>query len=236
MTNTRNSLEDIWGPRTGYLGSWPMRADERTTAEPENWVPSVCVLCSTGCALDIGIKDRRIVGVRGRAEDRVNRGRLGPKGLYGWEANHSADRLTQPLIRRRDHLEAASWDEAMDLIVARTHDIKDRFSAGAIGFYNSGQLCLEEYFTLMLVAVLGVGTPHLDGNTRLCTATAALALIESFGTDGAPGSFSDFDSTEAILLMGHSRQSSSSSTRGAPRRQPRPMSIWPHDSGRTSRS
>ena len=203
MTTTRDSLEDIWGPRIGYLGSWPIRADERTTAEPENWVPSVCVLCSTGCALDIGIKDRRIVGVRGRAEDRVNRGRLGPKGLYGWEANHSVDRLTQPLIRRRGHLEAASWDEAMDLIVARTHDIKDRFSAGAIGFYNSGQLCLEEYFTLTLVAELGIGTPHLDGNTRLCTATAALALIESFGTDGAPGSFSDFDSTEAILLMGH---------------------------------
>jgi hypothetical protein len=53
-----------------------------------------------------------VVGVRGDRLDRVNRGRLGPKGLHGWEANHSADRLTGPLIRRGGRLESASWDEA----------------------------------------------------------------------------------------------------------------------------
>ena len=51
------------------------------------WVQSACVLCSNGCGLDIGVEDGRIVGVRGRGVDRVNRGRLGPKGLHGWEAN-----------------------------------------------------------------------------------------------------------------------------------------------------
>jgi anaerobic selenocysteine-containing dehydrogenase len=40
-------------------------------------------LCSNGCACDIAVKDGRMVGVRGRAADRVNHGRLGPKGLYG---------------------------------------------------------------------------------------------------------------------------------------------------------
>lgn len=39
--------------------------------------------CSNGCALDIGVKDGKVVGVRGRATDRVNKGRLGPKGLNG---------------------------------------------------------------------------------------------------------------------------------------------------------
>lgn len=38
---------------------------------------------SNGCGLDIGVKDGKIVGVRGRAVDRVNHGRLGPKGLNG---------------------------------------------------------------------------------------------------------------------------------------------------------
>src|SRR5690606_12326971 len=40
-------------------------------------------------------------------------------------------------------------------------------------------------------------------NTRLCTATAAMALIESFGTDGDPGSYTDFDETSTIVLFGH---------------------------------
>src|SRR5689334_8025924 len=84
---TRDSIRDIWGPRTPYRGQWPARVDERTAEQPEKWVPSACVLCSNGCALDVGVKDGRIVGVRGRADDPTNRGRLGPKGLHGWEAN-----------------------------------------------------------------------------------------------------------------------------------------------------
>ena len=83
---------------------------------------SASVVCSNGCGLDIGVRDGRIVGVRGRAVDRVNRGRLGPKGLHGWGANNSADRLTQPLVRRNDRLESASWDDAIALLAAcETH-------------------------------------------------------------------------------------------------------------------
>lgn len=32
--------------------------------------------------MDIGVKDGKMVGVRGRVVDRVNKGRLGPKGLH----------------------------------------------------------------------------------------------------------------------------------------------------------
>jgi anaerobic selenocysteine-containing dehydrogenase len=39
--------------------------------------------------LEIGVTNGQIVGVRGRADDPVNRGRLGPKGLHAWEANNS---------------------------------------------------------------------------------------------------------------------------------------------------
>jgi anaerobic selenocysteine-containing dehydrogenase len=206
-SETRDSIDDIWGPRTPHHGEWPIRVDERTIAEPERWVRSVCVLCSVGCGLDVGVADGRIVGVRGRADDRVNHGRLGPKGLHGWEANASRDRLTVPLIRRGGSLQPASWDEAMTAIVERSKADIERYGPGSHGFYNSGQLFLEEYYTLALVAEAGIGTAHLDGNTRLCTATAANALIESFGTDGAPGSYADFDLTDAIFLVGHNMAS-----------------------------
>jgi anaerobic selenocysteine-containing dehydrogenase len=42
----------------------------------------------------------------------------------------------------------------------------------------------------------------VDGNTRLCTATAAAALKASFGTDGQPGSYADVDHCDAIALWG----------------------------------
>src|SRR4029453_17091723 len=103
--------------------------------------------------LDIGVKNGRLVGVRGRAGDRVSRGRLGPKGLHGFEANHSADRLTRPLVRRGDQLEPASWDEALGLVAARTAAIKARYGAGAIGFYNFLPLFPQEDYTLSLCCV-----------------------------------------------------------------------------------
>jgi anaerobic selenocysteine-containing dehydrogenase len=200
---SRDSIADVWGARTPYLGRWPVRVDERTLEPPDRWVQSVCVLCSTGCGVDIGVRDGRIVGVRGRAVDRVNHGRLGPKGLHGWEANASPARLTRPLIRRGRRFEPASWDEAMDLVARRSRETIDRYTPGAVGFYNTGQLTLEEYYTLSIIGDAGVGTPHMDGNTRLCTATAAMALIQSFGADGDPGSYADLDTTEAIFHIGH---------------------------------
>ena len=202
---TRDSITDVWGPRTTHDadGSWPERVDLRTSEEPDHWVQSACVLCSNGCGCDIGVKDGRIVGVRGRGVDTVSRGRLGPKGLHGWEANNSADRLTRPLMRRNGRLEPISWDEAMDLLVSRTRNIQSRYTASAIGFYTSGQLFLEEYYTLALIGKAGLGTPHMDGNTRLCTATAAAALKQTFGCDGQPGSYDDVDVTDCLLHVGH---------------------------------
>lgn len=205
MPETRDSITDIWGPRTGFEGQqqWPVRVDERTTETPDRWVQSACVLCSNGCGVDIGVKDDRIVGVRGRAVDSVNHGRLGPKGLHAWEANNSPDRLTKPLIRRNGQLEEATWDEAMGLIVQKSKELVAKHTSSSLGFYTSGQLFLEEYYALAIIGKAGLGTPHMDGSTRLCTATAAAALKASFGSDGQPGSYSDLDTTEAILHVGH---------------------------------
>ena len=62
MRETHDSITDIWGKRTPHLHRmWPVRVDERTTEEPEHWVQSACVLCSNGCALDIGVREGRIV-------------------------------------------------------------------------------------------------------------------------------------------------------------------------------
>ena len=206
---TRDSIKDIWGPRAPYAGAgaWPARVDERLLAEPQRWVPSACLLCSNGCGVEIGVRDGRIVGVRGRADDAVNRGRLGPKGLHGWEANHSEGRLTRPLIRSHGRLRPASWDEALDLIARRTREIVDRYTSGAVSFYTSGQLFLEEYYTLSTIGKAGLGTNHMDGNTRLCTATAAASLRESFGSDGQPACYDDFDEADCVLLVGHNMAS-----------------------------
>jgi ferredoxin-nitrate reductase len=200
-----------WGERTPYgrAGEWPVRVDTQLedgieSGEVEDWVQSASVLHSNGDALDIAVKDGRIVAVRGREADRVNRGRLGPKDLYGWQANASPDRLIRPLIREGGELVETDWDTAMNRVVECSRELLERPGGwGRFGFYTSGQLFLEEYYTLGIIGKAGIGTPHMDGNTRLCTATAAAALKASFGTDGQPASYADVDHCDAIALYGH---------------------------------
>jgi anaerobic selenocysteine-containing dehydrogenase len=201
-------IQDIWGPRTPYRRDeqWPVRVDEHLVDGSDDgltWTQSACVLCSNGCGLDIAVRDGRMVGVRGRPDDRVSHGRLGPKGLYGWQANLAPDRLTDPLVRDGGELRPASWDEAMARVVTRTEQILAEQGPLGLGFYTSGQLFLEDYYTLAVVARGGLGTPHLDGNTRLCTATSDAALKETFGCDGDPGSLTDFDCCDTLFAVGH---------------------------------
>ncbi len=207
---SRDRIAEPWGSRTPYGPGqeWPTRVDSHLAegvdpGQVDRWVRSASILHSNGDALDIAVKDDRIVGVRGREGDRVNHGRLGPKDLYGWQANHSPDRLTRPLVRRDGELVETDWDTAMDLVVRRSGELLDEQGPSAIGFYTSGQLFLEEYYTLAAIGHGAIGTNHMDGNTRLCTATAAAALKESFGCDGQPGSYTDIDHADVIALYGH---------------------------------
>jgi anaerobic selenocysteine-containing dehydrogenase len=210
-------IANPWGPRTPYGPAgdasdevtWPVRVDSHLEAgvsehDVDRWVQSASVLHSNGDAFDFAVRGGRLVGVRGIATDRVNRGRLDPKDLFGWQAIGSPDRLTRPMVRRDGELRASSWDEAMELIVSRCRSLQAQIDgARRIAFYTSGQLALEDYYTLGVIGKAGLGTPHMDANTRLCTATAASSLKASFGTDGQPGSYTDVDHCDAIALWGH---------------------------------
>ena len=203
-------IDQPWGERTAYGPGedWPVRVDTHLAdgvreEDVDRWVQTASILHSNGDAMDMAVVDGRIQGVRGRAGDRVNHGRLGVKDLYGWQANSSPDRLTRPLVRENGQLVETDWDTAMDRVVGRTRELLDEQGASAIGFYTSGQLFAEEYYTLGVIAHGGIGTNHVDGNTRLCTATAAAALKASFGCDGQPGSYTDIDHADVIALYGH---------------------------------
>ncbi|MFI0900407.1 molybdopterin oxidoreductase family protein [Streptomyces sp. NPDC020983] len=210
MRPTADRIADPWGTRTPVPqgGEWPERvdvqlADGLAPADVDKWVRSASLLHSNGDAMDIAVAGGRIVGVRGRASDRVNRGRLGPKDLFGWQANNASDRLTRPLVRENGRLVESDWDTAMERIVSRSRDLLAASGPGSLAFYTSGQLFLEEYYTLAVLARAGIGTNHVDGNTRLCTATAAEALKQSFGCDGQPGSYADVEHADTIALYGH---------------------------------
>ena len=137
-------IAEPWGTRTpfGPGEDWPARVDvylqDGVDPDAVTWVETASILHSNGDALEVAVLDGRMVGVRGIARSRVNRGRLGPKDLFGWQANASPDRLTRPLVRRGGELVGTDWDTAMDAVVTRCRELLDEQGPSAIGFYNSG--------------------------------------------------------------------------------------------------
>ena len=112
-------------------------------------------------------------------DDRVNHGRLGPKGLYGWQANTPRPADT-PLVRRDGELSRPTWDEAMGLVVGALAGAARASTGRSRSASTPAASCSWRSTTRSPSSgKAGIGTPHMDGNTRLCTATAAAALKET---------------------------------------------------------
>ncbi|SHH52347.1 hypothetical protein SAMN05444521_0811 [Streptomyces sp. 3214.6] len=133
MDASVDRIAQPWGSLTPYGRDepWPERVDTYLMAgvEPgqvQRWVQAASVLHSDGDAMDIAVMDGRMAEVRGRADDRVNRGRLGPKDLFGWQADASPDRLTRPLVREGGRLVQCDWGTAKERIVDRSRELLGR--------------------------------------------------------------------------------------------------------------
>src|SRR4026207_469588 len=78
----------------------------------------------------------------------------------------------------------------------------ERRGAGAVGVISTGQLVTEEFYAMGKLMQLGLGTSNYDGNTTLCVSTAVQGYKRSFGSDGPPGAYEDFERADVILLIG----------------------------------
>ena len=172
---------------------------------PDTWVKTTCGYCSVGCGMMIGVKGGRAVAVRGNPDHPVSRGLLCPKGLSEHHPLDAVNRAKYPLLRssrRNTAFTRVSWSDAIGTMAARFRDVQERYGRQAVGVISTGQLVTEEFYTLGKLVQLGIGTSNYDGNTTLCMSTAVAGYKRSFGSDGPPGSYEDFDTADVILLIG----------------------------------
>ncbi|MEE9423115.1 MAG: nitrate reductase [Gammaproteobacteria bacterium] len=176
-------------------------ADKKVT----EWKYATCGYCSTGCSIEVGLNtEGKAVASRGVGGADVNRGKLCLKGIFEHELFDSAGRGTEPLIRDQFHDEwkTTDWDTALN----KTHDefvrIQEKYGRDSIAIVSTGQMLTEEFYTLGKLTRGLIGTNNYDGNTTLCMASAVSGYKRSFGSDGPPGCYEDFENTDCLIAWG----------------------------------
>lgn len=171
----------------------------------KEWKYTTCNYCSTGCAIEIGLSDEgRVITSRGHAGADVNRGKLCIKGLLEHELFESPGRGKQPLIRNKffEDFRPTSWDEALDTTAEKIKEVQAKHGRDSFAIVSTGQLLTEEFYTLGKLVRGCIGTNSYDGNTTLCMASAVSGYKRSFGSDGPPGCYEDFEHTHCLMAFG----------------------------------
>jgi len=173
--------------------------------EVDKWVYTTCGYCSTGCSLDVGIDDKGIaITTRGVEDADVNRGKLCLKGIYEFEVFRSQNRGRVPLIRKSfsESFTETTWDETLNKTASEIQRIQALYGRDSFAIVSTGQIYTEEFYTLGKLVRAVIGTNNYDGNTTLCMASAVSGYKRSFGSDGPPGCYDDFDQTNCLLAIG----------------------------------
>lgn len=202
MTRLRRKLGIDTLPEKYSYANDPRFGKVSASRVADRWVKTTCGYCSVGCGMEVGVKDEKAVAVRGNENHPVNRGKLCPKGLSEHHTLAAPGRAKQPLLRKQGRLVPVSWDEALETLVDKFGSIQAKYGKQSLGVIGTGQLVTEEFYTLGKLVQLGFGTSNFDGNTTLCMASAVSGYKLSFGSDGPPGSYSDMETADVILLIG----------------------------------
>ena len=183
--------------------SMPKKAEAANGADVDKWVKGACRFCGTGCAVYVGVKDGKVVAIKGNPDGKTNFGFLCVKGFLAYKCMYHPDRITDPMVRQSDGtFKKVSWDKALDTVVNKFKELHTKYGKDAVAYYGSGQAMTEESYTFNKLFKGGFGSNMVEGNPRLCMASAVGGYISSFGSDEPVGAYADIEYSKCIFLVG----------------------------------
>jgi NADH-quinone oxidoreductase subunit G len=123
---------------------------------------TVCAGCAAQCNVELTVRDDRVLRVLARDNDEVDDGWLCDKGRFAYQATHSDERITTPMVREGVELMPASWEKALDAAASALKKAGARAAALAAGTTTN-----EEAFLLQSLLRDDLGSNHLYAGPSL---------------------------------------------------------------------
>jgi nitrate reductase NapA len=169
------------------------------------WSKAPCRFCGTGCGVEVGVAEGKVVAVRGDELSPVNKGLLCVKGYHLPALLYGRDRLKQPLLRNADGqgFQPISWEKALDLIATKFKDTLAQHGPDAVAMYGSGQWTVFDGYAALKWFKAGLRSNNLEANARLCMASAVMGFMTQFQSDEPMGCYDDLDLADDFVLWGN---------------------------------
>jgi len=154
------------------------------TAKSIRWQKTHCArMDHGGCALLVGVKDNRIVQVKGDPEGYLNKGYICIKGKVSPDRLTHPKRLRHPLKRVGNRGEGnwrrISWEEALAETADNLNRIREKFGARAVGFGAGMPKGLEHFVLIRLANIFG--SPNVIASQDVCHAPREITGVHTCG-------------------------------------------------------
>lgn len=165
-------------------------------------VQSTCNYCALDCNLDFYVEDEKIVRVLPTKGYPVNDGFCCIKGLSLDKQQTVVKTSPLPKIRQADgSMKEVSWDKGFQYVADQLQELQAKYGRESVAGISTGQLTMEE-FAIFGHVMRNYLKTNVDGNTRLCMATAVVAHKQSYGFDAPGYTLKDLELSDTIIFIG----------------------------------
>jgi NADH-quinone oxidoreductase subunit G len=120
---------------------------------------------STGANLIVQVKNNKVMRVLPLENEEVNECWLADRDRFSYEALHSPDRLTAPMVKQGGEWKTVDWQTALEYVANGLRQIRTGHGPSAIGVLASPHSTVEELF-LAGKLVRALGSENIDHRLR----------------------------------------------------------------------
>ena len=183
----------------GYPATLGAIADESIKGS-HTFVPSICEMCSTRCAIQARVDENGKVFITGNPHSNSTGAAVCARGGAGVNQLKDKNRLVNPIMRVGEKGEnkwkEISWEGAYEYIATKLTEIKEKHGAQSVAFAAKGGF--ESGFLNQFA--YAYGSPNIFDHGSTCPSGYATALKSVFGAGNLAR---DFANAKFMLNFGH---------------------------------
>ncbi|MFW5630764.1 MAG: molybdopterin oxidoreductase family protein [Acetivibrio ethanolgignens] len=165
-------------------------------------VQSTCNYCALDCNLDFYVENNRVIKTLPTKGYPVNDGFCCIKGLSLSKQQTTVKPNSLPKLRQEDgSYREVPWEEAFTYVADKLKQLQEKYGPESVAGISTGQLTMEE-FAIFGHVMRNYLKANVDGNTRLCMATAVVAHKQSYGFDAPGYTLEDLELSDRIIFIG----------------------------------